>query len=59
MSTGGPGHTHRFDPVSGWCAFCNLRDDNKLIGKGGDILRPGREYSFDELEQYRQKASQR
>lgn len=59
MSTGGPGHTHRFDPVSGWCAFCNLRDDNKLIAKGGDVLRPGREYSLDELEQYRQKASQK
>jgi hypothetical protein len=59
MSTGGVGHTHRFDPVSGWCAFCNLRDDNKLIGKGGDILRPGREYSPEELEQIRQKASAR
>lgn len=59
MSTGGPGHPHRFDPVSGWCAFCNLRDDNKLIGKGGEILRPGRQYSIDELDHYRQKASQR
>ena len=58
MSTGGPGHTHRFDPVSGWCAFCNLRDDNKLIDKGGEILRPGPDYSLDQLEQYRQKASQ-
>lgn len=58
MSTGGPGHTHVFDPISGWCGFCNLRDDNKLIGKGGEILRPGREYSTQELEQYRQKASQ-
>lgn len=58
MSTGGVGHTHRFDPVSGWCAFCNLRDDNKLIDKGGTILRPGPEYSIDQLEYYRQKASQ-
>lgn len=59
MSTGGPGHTHSFDPVSGWCGFCNLRDDNKLIDKGGNTIRPGREYSLDELEYYRQKASQK
>jgi hypothetical protein len=59
VSTGGVGHVHRFDPVSGWCGSCNLRDDNKLIGKGGEILRPGREYTPDELDHYRQKANAR
>jgi hypothetical protein len=59
MSTGGAGHTHSFDPISGWCEFCNLRDDNRLLGKGGDVLRKGRDYSTEELEQYRQKASAR
>lgn len=56
MSTGGEGHVHRFDPISGWCGFCNLREDGKLVSKGGDILRPGREYSEQELEQIRRKA---
>lgn len=41
MSTGGVGHAHVFDPVSGWCAYCNLRQDGRLIGKGGDVYRPG------------------
>lgn len=59
MSTGGPGHKHSFDPVSGWCAFCNLRDDNRLLGKGGDVFQPGRGYTPEELEQYRRKAMQR
>lgn len=59
MSTGGVGHKHSFDPISGWCAFCNLRDDNRLLGKGGDVYQPGRTYSLDELEAYRQKASTR
>lgn len=59
MSTGGVGHTHRFDRVSGWCAFCNLREDGRLLGKGGDIYQPGRGYSPEEREQYRQKASAR
>lgn len=57
MSTGGPGHTHRFE-ASGWCAWCNLRDDNRLIDKGGEILRSGPTYSLDQLEQFRQKAGQ-
>lgn len=59
MSTGGIGHTHRFDPISGWCAFCNLREDNRLLGKGGDVYQPGRSYSLDELEEIRQRASAR
>lgn len=56
MSTGGPGHTHRFDSISGWCAFCNLRDDGRLVGPGGNIFQPGREYTDVELQQLREKA---
>lgn len=59
MSTGGPGHTHSFDPVSGWCAFCNLRNDGRLLAKGGDVYRPGHDYTSAELDHLRQKASQR
>lgn len=39
--TGGAGHKHRFDPDSGWCHWCNLRDDGRLVGTTGDIYRPG------------------
>jgi hypothetical protein len=41
MSTGGEGHTHSFDPISGWCAWCNLRDDGRLVGKGGNVFHEG------------------
>lgn len=53
--TGGVGHTHRFDPVSGWCHYCNFRDDGRLVGPGGSVFRPGREYTADELEQIRRR----
>lgn len=60
MSTGGPGHTHRFDPVSGWCAFCVLRDDGRLVGTGrlskhgGSVFRAGTtEHTEDEKESQR------
>jgi hypothetical protein len=56
MSTGGVGHTHRFDPVSGWCEFCNLREDGKLIGRGGEVFRAGREYAPQELDEIRKRA---
>ena len=57
MATGGKGHEHRFDPVSGWCSSCNLRDDGKLISKGGDVWQPGREYTLEQLHEYRQRAA--
>lgn len=41
MSTGGPGHTHAFDPISGWCAYCNFRQDGRLISPGGHVWHPG------------------
>jgi hypothetical protein len=50
MSTGGPGHEHRFDPVSGWCAWCNLRDDGRLVGKGGDVFHEGAHETQDQPE---------
>jgi hypothetical protein len=43
-------HAHNFDPISGWCSRCGLRDDGRLINKGGDELRPPREQDLDELE---------
>lgn len=39
---GGPGHEHQFDPVSGWCAWCNLREDGRLVSPAGAVWRPGR-----------------
>jgi len=59
MATGGKGHEHDFDPISGWCSSCNLRDDNKLIDKGGNVYRAGREYTQDELFELLQKATTR
>lgn len=58
MSTGGHGHDHDFQD-SGWCSRCMLRDDGRLLGKGGEVLRAGRGYTPDEIEHYRQKAGQR
>lgn len=52
---GGEGHEHRFDPISGWCAFCNLRDDGRLVSPGGEVWRPGRGYSTEELDQIRDR----
>lgn len=57
MSTGGPEHRHLFDPISGWCAFCNLRDDNRLIGKGGQVYRTGPSYDDQQVHQIREKAT--
>lgn len=55
MSTGGEGHQHTFDPYSGWCGVCNLRDDGRLLGKGGEVLRSGRGYTPEELDQIRRR----
>ena len=55
MSTGGLGHEHVFDAISGWCAHCNLRDDGRLISKGGDVLHPGRGYSAAEIDSIRKR----
>jgi len=39
-------HDHRFDPVSGWCHGCPLRDDGRLVDGAmnrnhGRVLREG------------------
>lgn len=53
--TGGVGHTHRFDPISGWCHHCNLRDDGRLVSPGGHVFHEGRGYTPAELEQIRHR----
>ena len=55
MSTGGLGHEHVFDAISGWCARCNLREDGRLLSKGGDVYQPGRGYTPAELDSIRQR----
>jgi hypothetical protein len=55
MSTGGVGHAHDFDPCSGWCAHCNLREDGRLVLKGGQVVQPGRGYTPEELDRIRQR----
>ena len=55
MSTGGKDHEHRFDPVSGWCWYCNLREDGRLVSKGGDVWQSGRGYSAAELDTIRRR----
>lgn len=49
-------HEHDFDPLSGWCSRCSYRDDGRLIGKGGTVYQPGREYTPHELQDIREKA---
>ncbi|WP_288783773.1 hypothetical protein [uncultured Microbacterium sp.] len=44
-----------FDAISGWCAHCNLRDDGRLISKGGDVFHPGRGYSAAEIDSIRKR----
>jgi hypothetical protein len=42
-------HIHTFDPVSGWCGRCGLRDDGRLIDRAGMVLREGPDYSPEDL----------
>jgi hypothetical protein len=42
-------HTHTFDPFSGWCGRCGLRDDGRLVDRNGVVIRPGPEYNADQL----------
>lgn len=30
-------HEHAFDPVSGWCAFCTIRDDGRHLWLGTPV----------------------
>jgi len=55
--TGGIGHTHDFDPISGWCAWCNLRDDGRLVAPGGAVWRTGPTYTREQLDAFREKAT--
>jgi hypothetical protein len=34
-------HEHQFDPLSGYCNRCGLRDDGRLISRNGDEYQPG------------------
>lgn len=51
-------HDHVFDPVSGWCLRCTYREDGRLTHLG-DVFRPGREYTPQELAELREKARTR
>lgn len=51
-------HTHKFDPISGWCTraaqgdlqFCGHRDDGRRIMPfSADVIKPGTTYSQDHL----------
>lgn len=48
-------HVHIFYPVSGYCR-CGYREDGRLIGPGGQIFQPGREYTPQELQEIRDRA---
>lgn len=49
-------HQHQFDPLSGWCATCNYRQDGRLIGPGGVVWHPGHDYTPAELAELREQA---
>lgn len=33
-------HVHDFDPISGWCSGCTVREDGRHLWHGGDVTRP-------------------
>lgn len=33
-------HIHDFDPISGWCSGCTVRDDGRHLWLGSDVTRP-------------------
>lgn len=37
-------HVHVFDPISGWCSGCTVRDDGRHAWHG-DIVQPGPDYT--------------
>lgn len=49
-------HVHRFDPDSGWCSGCTVRNDGRQTWYG-DVVRPGREYTPAELAEIRERAN--
>ena len=64
-----PDHMHRFDPVSGWCNWagaddqkklvtCGQREDGRTVNRNGVIVDPGPGYTLEQLEIFRQRASQ-
>ena len=32
-------HEHDFDPISGWCSGCTVRDDGRHVWHGSDVNR--------------------
>lgn len=42
------GHVHDFDPISGWCSGCTVRDDGRHAWHG-DIVQPGPDYTPDQI----------
>ena len=45
-------HAHDFDPLSGWCSRCGLRDDGRLVSFDGTEYRPGPEYTPEQLHDF-------
>jgi hypothetical protein len=37
-------HIHDFDPISGWCSGCTVRDDGRHLWLGGDVTRRPQTY---------------
>ena len=33
-------HVHDFDPISGWCSGCTVREDGRHLWHGSDVTRP-------------------
>lgn len=46
-------HRHDFDPLSGWCSRCGLRDDNRLVdARSAAEYRPGPTYTPEQLAEF-------
>ncbi|WP_170285740.1 hypothetical protein [Microbacterium rhizomatis] len=48
-------HEHHFDPLSGWCDGCTLRDDGRQTWHG-DVSRTGPNYTPADLALFRERA---
>jgi len=48
-------HVHDFDPVSGWCSGCTVRDDGRHAWRG-TIQQHGPAYTPDQIAEFLERA---
>lgn len=52
-------HDHVYDDLSGWCLYCGVRDDGRLIDRySGHVLRAGPEYTPSMLRAHEKRVAE-